>query len=112
MICSILMVTQCLEGLFYDYLEKRYQEKDKQYEIMRCRKILDFYNVLHYNFPYISEKPFSLKTVIMVVDHVNKKTKTLTIRPENLKVIQKLNTQDEIKKYLRNIYTSLIMNDI
>lgn len=106
LICSLLIVCQCLEGLFYDYLEKRYQEKDKQYEIMRCKDMLDFYRVFDYNFSY-NEKSLSLKSTVLVVDHLNKKSRMLSIRPENLKIIEKLKTKNNIQKYLRNLYTSI-----
>jgi hypothetical protein len=110
MICSLLMFTQCIEGLYYDTLQKRYAEKDRQYELMRCKSLLDFYRVLDYSFPNKSPKPLTQKSSIFVMDHVRRQSKTIqlnTLKKEDLNLIEKMERAkqgDYIAKFIRNIY--------
>jgi hypothetical protein len=104
MICSLLMMVECLEGLFYDYLEKRYTEKDAQYEIMRCKSLLDFVKILDYNFPYKSTKPLSPKSTVFVIDHVNHQSKMIHMNKEHVNITERLGQPDAIAKYIRSVY--------
>lgn len=114
MVCCLLLIAQCLEGLFYEYLEKRYEEKDKQYEIMRMKNILDFYNVIHLNFQDKNPKSLTVKSNILVVDHTQQTSKTITLSKEEVNNIQNLynskNKEYDLDllsaKYIRNIYLS------
>jgi hypothetical protein len=103
MVCSLLMMVECLEGLFYEYLQKRYQEKDKQYEILRCTSIIDYYKILEYNFP-TRPKPLSNKTSIFVIDHVNRQSKTIHLTKEHANVCERLSTPELVAKYIRSVY--------
>lgn len=105
MICSLLLMTQCMEGLFYDTLQKRYEEKDRQYEIMRCHDLTDFFSLLNHNFPS-QYKPLNIKSSIFVVDHVNKKSTLLKLKKEEIQVIETLKEHSHITKYIENLYTS------
>lgn len=107
MICSLLVMSQCLEGLFYEYLEKRHHEKDKQYEIIRVKNILDFYRVLDNNFEHICNYKLTNKSNILIVDHIHKQSKTITLTKENVQQIQILKEDREsIAKFIRNTYLS------
>lgn len=107
MICSLLMFSQCLEGLYHDFLQKRYDEKDKQYEIMRCKNLMDFYKIIDNCFP-VSTKPLNIKSQILVIDHPERKCENITLTKENIQVLEKLERMDkDLKKiYIRNIYES------
>jgi len=109
MICSLLMIAECLEGLYYDYLKRRHEEKDKQYEIMRCKDMLEFYKILDYNFPCKNAKPLSLKSNIFVIDHVRQQSKTISLTKENLNACEKLQEPRLISKYLRNVYEATLL---
>lgn len=100
---SILEFAGCIEGLFYDLLAQRYAEKDAQYEIMRVRELLEFYKVLDMNFPYKNQKTLSLKSNIMVIDHIRKMNKQLTLTKEHMHVLEKLNPEQSAR-YLRSMY--------
>jgi hypothetical protein len=100
---SLLDFSCCLEGIFYETLNKRYQEKDAQYEIMRIKELLEFYKVLELNFPYKNQKTLTIKSNILVVDHVRKMSKQLNLTKENLHHTEKL-TPEQTARYLRSMY--------
>jgi hypothetical protein len=100
-------MSQCIEGLFYEYLEKRYTEKDKQYQIMRIKNILDFYRVLEHNFE--CKNKLTHKSNILIVDHVHKHSKTITLSKEDFHKIQSLKEDwESISKFIRNTYISTL----
>jgi 3-dehydroquinate synthetase len=102
-------MSQCLEGLFYEYLEKRYTEKDKQYQIMRVKNILDFYHVLEHNFENTCKYKLTHKSNILIVDHIHKQSKTITLTKEDFQKIQTLKEDwDSISKFIRNTYLSTL----
>lgn len=106
MVCSLLLMTECIEGLLYDSLEKRYAEKDRQYEIMRCKTPLEFYRVLEHNFTF-GTKPFTLKSQIFIIDHTRRQSKTLALNKHDLQVIDQLKGDSRLTaRYLRNLYAS------
>lgn len=113
-ICSLLLIAQCLEGLFYEHLEKIYKEKDTQFQIMRLKTPNDFYNVLNFNFtfPSISSKRLNPKSNIIVIDHDNRNTATFSLNKEEFlsyNILLKHNDHEdsnEILKFLYNIYKS------
>ncbi len=109
MVCSLLMMAECLEGLYYDYLKRRHEEKDRQYEIMRCKDMLDFYRILDYNFPCKNAKPLTLKSNIFIIDHVRQQSKTISLTKENLNACEKLQDTQLISKYLRNVYEASLI---
>jgi hypothetical protein len=109
MICSLLVMSQCLEGLFYEYLEKRYTEKDKQYQIMRVKNILDFYHVLEHNFENTCKYKLTHKSNILIVDHIHKQSKTISLTKEDFQKIQTLKEDwESISKFIRNTYLSTL----
>lgn len=111
MICSLLLITQCIEGLYYEQLEKIYKEKDKMYEIMRLKTPNDFYNVLDVNFT-VEHKKLNPKSTIIVIDHDNRNTLTFSLNKEQIAIYNDImnkqnNYKDDIPKFLFNIYKSL-----
>ena len=106
MVCSLLLMTECIEGLLHDSLEKRYAEKDRQYEIMRCKTPLEFYRILEHNFTF-NPKPLTLKSQIFIIDHIHRQSKTLTLNKHDLHVIEQLKGDARlISRYLRNLYVA------
>jgi hypothetical protein len=108
LVCSLLVMTDCIEGLFHDALERRYAEKDKQYEIMRCRTPLEFYQVMDANFPLESRKAFTTKSTVMVVDHVTRQSKLLHLNGEHVQVLGRLDDPGRRARYLRNLYQASV----
>lgn len=108
MVCSLLMIAECLEGLFHEYLQKRYQEKDKQYDILRCKSLIDFYKILEYNFP-VRAKPLTIKSSVFVIDHVNAQSKTIHLNKEHVNTCERLGDSNLIAKYLKSVYEASCM---
>lgn len=106
MVCSLLLFAQCLEGLYYDTLQKRFTEKDKQYDLMRCKDLLDFYRILDYAFPIKHQKAINLKSQILVVDHMRKKCETISLNKENVQLFDRLKDPKLMALYAKNIYES------
>lgn len=108
MICSLLMISQCMEGFFFSTLEKRFEEKDRQYQLIRCQNILDFFYAIEYNFPPAKTKEcyklLNPKSSILVVDHVRKRNKLMYLNKETHLPIPKLSSTAETATYLRNLY--------
>lgn len=106
MVCALLLFSQCLEGIYFDSLQKKYEEKDRQYDIMRCKNMLDFYRILEYTFPIKNSKPLTLKSQIFVVDHFRKRCETYSLNKEHVQVFEKLKDPHLIALYAKNIYES------
>lgn len=106
MICSLLLIAQCMEGLFYDCLQKRYEEKDKQNDVIRLRNMDEFFSVIDANFP--SLKTLSNKSSIHIVDHVRKSNSTFSLKQEHVQIAKKFANSTQTAKYVKNIYLSNI----
>lgn len=108
MICSLLLMSQCIEGLFYENLQKKYEEKDKQYSIMRLKSPLEFYDVLNINFPVLEKerKQITNKSSIIVVDHDNMKSCTITLSKEEFQMLNRIKTEKEQTRFIYNVYIS------
>lgn len=104
MICSLLLISQCIEGLFYDCLQKRYEEKDRQNDVIRLRTMHEFFSVLDANFP--SQKNLGPKSVIHVIDHDKQTTSNFSLKPEHVQITRKFIDMNQVAKYVRNIYTA------
>lgn len=100
---SLLEFTGCIEGFFYEQLNRRYAEKDAQYEIMRVKDLLEFYKVLDLNFPYKNQKTLTVKSNILVVDHTRRMHKQLSLNKEHMHILEKLNSE-QAARYLRSMY--------
>lgn len=101
-------MTQCIEGLFYENLQKKYEEKDKQYSIMRLKSPLEFYDVLNINFPVLEKerKQITNKSSIIVVDHDNMKSCTITLSKEEFQMLNRIKTEKEQTRFIYNVYIS------
>lgn len=106
MICSILLLAQCMEGLFYEQLQKRFEEKDRQYELMKLKQPIEFYKVLDINFPVKEKKQINQKSNIMIVDHDNKKSVQFSLTKEEFQLLNKIKSEEEQTKFIYNIYKS------
>lgn len=112
MICCLLLMSHCIEGLFHDMMEKRHAEKERQNAIMRCRTPLEFYHLMDYNFPATSSnKPWSVKTQILVIDHPRRKSQTVQLTKEHVAVLERLGVATLRTQYLRNVYEALQIDD-
>lgn len=109
MVCSLLLMAECMEGLLYDALQKRYKEKDDQYNIMRCKSPLECYKILEHNFQ-IASKPFSLKSQIFIIDHPQRRSKTINLSKHDLHILDQLKTDaPATARYLRNVYAASML---
>lgn len=111
MICSLLLMTHCIEGLYHDMMEKRHAEKERQNAIMRCRTPLDFYHLVDHNFTPTTHKPWSPKTQILVIDHPRRKNQTIQLTKEHVAVLERLGTAPMRTQYLRNVYEALQIDE-
>lgn len=82
MLCSLLVLGRCLEGLLHDLMTIRMEEKEKEYEKLPVKMIEHVYAAVDVNIP--SEYIFTEETKVIVLDCVNEETYEKRIDPSDL----------------------------
>jgi hypothetical protein len=104
LLCSILVFARQMEGVMYDHITPRIQEKEEEYSEMEIKSTEDIYEAIEANIPGHFE--FNADTDVYVWDCVNKVSKKIKL-PE--RYINKLNTRHPLErgKVLYNYYKNL-----
>jgi len=72
MLCSLLCLTRCIEGILYDTMEYIYTRHKKMYRNIPLKNIDEIYTAVDVNIP--DKYKFNNKTIIKVFDCVDEKT--------------------------------------
>lgn len=86
LLCSLYAFTDSMTGYYYSAMNKRYNEKKRDYRNVPIRNILEILNVLHYNFQ--DNYTFNKNTMITVCDRVSKSTTQLVLSPKELRLLE------------------------
>ena len=72
MLCSLLCLTRCIEGMLYDTMEYVYRKQKKIYKNIPLKNIDEIYTSIDVNIP--DKYKFNEKTIIKVFDCIDEKT--------------------------------------
>lgn len=102
MLCSLLCLAKCLEGLFYKNVRDRMKTKEKSYEKIPITDLEELCVAIDVNIP--SEYVFNEKTKVMVMDSVKKQCNMLNLTPEEISLV---NSQKPSSRgsYLYEVYS-------
>lgn len=111
LICSTLLLSQCIEGLIYESLQKRFMEKDNQNDIIRIKSIEKIFKIIDINFDSKQNDmlKFKNKTCIYVIDHIRKQNNSFTLDQKNIHEIHKFKNFKLITKYIYNLYLTQLL---
>ena len=79
MLCSLLLLGRCTEGLLYDVVTTRVNEKQKEYNKLPLQSIEEIYGAIEANIE--TEYEFNEKTKIMIFDSYNEHFSTYNLPP-------------------------------
>ena len=105
--CSLVAISNCIEGIMYLHLETQYEKKEYEYSNLELSSTNHIYGALEVNI--IDNYNFNENSKIIVLDCVNKKQDILEISEEN---IQRLNCTHVLLRgnYLNKLYQDLVIN--
>lgn len=101
MLCSLFVFANSIEGLFFGVMNKKMNDKQKQYDRLPLKSTEQIYATLDSNFPY--NYTFNDKTKVVVVDAYEEKSSVLSLNNDQ---IDRLNDLHNFKKgtFLYDIY--------
>ena len=99
--CSLIAISNCIEGIMFSHLEKKYGKKEYEYSNLELMSANHIYGALEVNI--IDDYNFNKNSEIIVLDCVNKKQENLQISDED---IERLNCTHALLRgnYLNKIY--------
>jgi len=93
MLCSLLLLAKNIEGILYNVIEDRMEQKYKEYDQLDFENIEEIYGIIESTIP--DEYVFNEKSSIMVVDNIKKENRIITLDSEKIK---NLNEIDNLSK--------------
>ena len=88
MLCSLYMLSRCIEGLLYTLIESRIQEKYKEYNKLPLKDCTQIYAAIECNIK--SKYKFNKNTKILVIDTINEKKDICQLPEDELDNINSL----------------------
>lgn len=77
MLCSLLLFSNCLEGLLYDMMIIKEKKKQKDYNKLEVKNILEIYGIIERIFP--SKYIFNNTSIVLILDSIEKDTNIFNI---------------------------------
>lgn len=90
LLCSLLVFAKNMEGILYDIVTLRMEEKHKEYENLQVNSVEQIFGAIEANIPH--EYKFNKNTTVVILDSINKKYDLYKIPESELKIINKLDT--------------------
>ena len=88
MLCAILVFAKNLEGFLYDVLNKRMEEKQKQYKKLPLQSVEQMYGAIEANIP--DDYEYNKNTIITIINDMNETTTVYEIPEEHIDEINEL----------------------
>ena len=88
MICSLLMFSKSVEGVLYDIVSTRMDEKQRNYDKMPLQSIEQMYAAIEVNLP--DQYTYSPKTSVIVLDSLKGTTRLLTLTQDQSDLVNGL----------------------
>ena len=93
MLCSILLLAKNIEGVLYNVIENRIEEKYKEYDQLDFENIEEIYGIIETTIP--DEYVFNEKSKIMVIDNIKKENRIIDLDED---IVKNLNELDNLSK--------------
>lgn len=85
LLCSLLFLGRSVEGLMYDLMYIRMEEKQAQYQALPVKNTMDIFAAIEVSLP--SEYEFTEKSEILILDSINKNSKVLQLSKNNVSTL-------------------------
>ena len=69
MLCSLFVLARCMEGVLYDVVTARMNEKEKEYKKLPLQSVIEMYGAVEANLP--DDYEFTKDTTVFVLDSLN-----------------------------------------
>lgn len=89
MLCSVLVLATCIEGLLYDVTTKKAKSKAREYRKLPLRSVEQIYGAIQTNIPDIYT--YNLKTKVVVFDCVNERTDYMFLDGDSVDLVNNSN---------------------
>jgi hypothetical protein len=88
MLCSLLLFAKNIEGILYNVIENRMEQKYKEYDQLDFENIEEIYGIIENTIP--DEYVFNEKSKIMVVDNIKKENRIIELNSDMVKSLNEL----------------------
>jgi len=75
MLCSLMVLSKCIEGMFYNIISKQMKRKNKEYAKLPVDSVEQIYGILETNIP--DKYVYNKNTQLIVFDCINKDTRSM-----------------------------------
>jgi len=89
LLCSLYLLAEQMEGIFYQFLKKQEIKDLKFKETMRLKSIDEIFCTIDCNFK--SDYSYSSKTIILIIDSVKETNQIVNLNKDNISMINKMN---------------------
>lgn len=86
LLCSLYAFTDCLSGYYYSSMNKRYNERRKEYRHLPIDNMREILDILYYNFQ--DKYTFNKNTIISVFDKTRKTTNEFYLSSKELRLLE------------------------
>lgn len=103
MICSLFVLARCIEGVLYDVVTARMNEKEKEYKKLPLQSVDEIYGAIDANLP--DDYKFTKETTVFVLNVMEENCNIYKV-PENM--LDKVNNMHPLARgtYLYDLYKS------
>ncbi|MHA1988816.1 MAG: hypothetical protein ACW98D_19530 [Promethearchaeota archaeon] len=85
LLCSLLCLGKCIEGIIFEDMEKFMKQKEKEYKKLPVDSVEHIYGILETNIP--TKYSYNENTIIVVMDCIKEKSDSFTLSPQQCKDI-------------------------
>jgi hypothetical protein len=85
LLCSLLCLGKCIEGVIFETMEKLMKNKQKDYKKLPVDSVEHIYGILETNIP--TKYSYNENTIIVVMDCIKEKSDSFTLSPQQCKDI-------------------------
>jgi hypothetical protein len=90
LLCSLFVLANCIEGVYYHIMENKMERKYKEYDKLPLKTIEQIYGCLDVNFT--DNYVYNENTVVMVIDCLNNTNNVYKLTSENIEILNNLHT--------------------
>jgi len=88
--CSLLTLTRNIEGIYYDFMFSKKQEKERDYSKLPIKDLEQMFAIMEVNFPH--SYTYNSDTIIMTFDIEKENCSLLTLSQDEIEEINNTNT--------------------
>jgi hypothetical protein len=82
MLCSMYVFADSIEGIYYEAMEERMEEKNKLYEKLPLKSVQHIYAAIDVNIP--TKYTYTDKTTVFLMNSINDTTAVFCLKPEEI----------------------------